>query len=60
MTLALALAVAGFAQRVTDKLDRGLIAVPSATSGNYVGWKIFGEEYYDVTYNLYRNGTKIA
>ena len=60
LTLALALAVAGFAQRVTDKLDRGLIAVPSATSGNYVGWKIFGEEYYDVTYNLYRNGTKIA
>ena len=48
------------AQRVTDKIDRGLVAVPSRTSGNFVSWKVFGEEYYDVTYNLYANGSKIA
>ena len=48
------------AQRVTDKIDRGLVAVPSRTSGNFVSWRVFGEEYYDVTYNLYANGTKIA
>ena len=48
------------AQRFTDKLDRGLVAVPSRTSGNFVSWRVFGEEYYDVTYNLYANGTKIA
>ncbi|MBO4906537.1 MAG: autotransporter-associated beta strand repeat-containing protein [Bacteroidaceae bacterium] len=50
------------AQRFTDKLDRGLVAVPAnvnggSGSGNFVSWRIFGEEYYDVTYNLYCNGT---
>lgn len=54
--------VAGWAwaQRVTDIVDRGLVAIPSSASGNYVGWKVFAEEYYDVTYNLYRDGVKIA
>ena len=56
--------VAGFAQRTTDLLDRGLVAVPAnvnggSGSGNFVSWKIFGEEYYDVTYNLYANGTLV-
>ena len=48
------------AQRITDKLNRGLVAVPSSTSGNLVSWRVLGEEYYDVTYNLYCNGSKIA
>lgn len=57
-------ATAGFAQRATDKLDRGLVAVPANSnggsgSGNFVSWRIFGEEYYDVTYNLYANGQLI-
>ena len=47
------------AQRVTDKLDRGLVAV-KVSSGVYCSWRIYGEEYYDVKYNLYRDGTKIA
>ena len=47
------------AQRVTDIVDRGLVAVPSS-SGYLVSWRIMGEEYYDTKYNLYRNGTKIA
>ena len=46
------------AQRTTDILDRGLVAVPSG-SGSFVSWRIFGEEYYDTEYNLYRNGTKV-
>ena len=46
------------AQRTTDKLDRGLVAVPSG-SGSFVSWRIFAEEYYDTQYNLYRNGTKV-
>ena len=46
------------AQRVTDKLDRGLVAVPSG-SGSFVSWRIFGEEYYDTQYNLYRDGVKV-
>lgn len=47
------------AQRVTDKLDRGIVAVP--TGSNYlVSWRKFGNEYYDTKYNLYRNGSQIA
>ena len=48
-----------FAQRFTDKLDRGLVAVP-CDNGNLVSWRVLGEEYYDVTYNLYCNGSRIA
>ena len=46
------------AQRTTDRLDRGLVAVPSG-SGSFVSWRIFGEEYYDTKYNLYRDGVKV-
>ena len=48
------------AQRFTDSIDRGLVAIPSSQTGNFIGWHRFGEEYYDVTYNLYRDGVKIA
>ena len=48
--------ITSYAQRKTDLLDRGLVAVPSS-SGNLVSWRIFAEEYYGVTYNLYANGT---
>ena len=48
-----------FAQRYTDKLSRGLVAT-KASSGVFVSWRMLGEEYYDVKYNLYYNGTKIA
>ena len=47
------------AQRKTDVLDRGLVAIKT-TEGVYCSWRILAEEYYDVTYNLYRDGVKIA
>ena len=50
------ISVFGFAQRYTDTVDRGLVAV-KVTNGVFVSWRVFGEEYYGVTYNLYRNGT---
>ncbi|MBO5678398.1 MAG: autotransporter-associated beta strand repeat-containing protein [Bacteroidaceae bacterium] len=46
------------AQRMTDMLDRGLVALPSG-SGNFISWRIMGEEYYDVEYNIYRDGVKL-
>ncbi len=46
------------AQRFTDKIDRGLIA-QKASSGVYLSWRVLGEEYYDVTYNVYRDGVKV-
>ena len=52
------------AQRHTDQLERGLVAIPTgSTSGstsNMVTWRRLADEYYDVTYNLYKNGTKVA
>ena len=50
--------ISSYGQRITDKLDRGLVAVPSG-SGSFVSWRIFGEEYYDTKYNIYRDGTKL-
>jgi hypothetical protein len=47
------------AQRVIDKLDRGVVAVKTS-SGVFVSWRIQSDEYYDVTYNLYRDGSLIA
>ena len=46
------------AQRRTDQLDRGLIAMKTAR-GMYLNWRIQADEYYDVTYNVYRNGQLI-
>ena len=46
------------AQRMTDRLDRGLVAVKT-TNGVYCSWRINAEEYYDVAYNLYRDGVKL-
>jgi autotransporter-associated beta strand protein len=60
------------AQRFTDKLTRGLVAVPQGDktgqderygvsgSGIFVSWRILPTEYYDTKYNLYRDGTKVA
>ncbi len=46
------------AQRYMDKLDRGLVAVNTG-SGIFLSWRIQGEEYYDVAYNVYRDGKKL-
>ena len=49
------------AQRTMDKLGRGLVAtVTQSGSGNFVSWRVLGEEYYDVTYNLYADGVLVA
>lgn len=58
MLFALMTGTAAFAQRTVDKIDRGLVAVKT-TSGVFCSWRILGEEYYDVTYNIYRDGTKL-
>ena len=47
------------AQRTTDKLDRGLIGI-KVNAGVFLSWRIQADEYYDVKYNLYRDGNKIA
>jgi hypothetical protein len=46
-----------------ENLDRGVVAV-KVTGGIYVGWRMFGTEYdttaTNVSYNLYKDGTKLA
>ncbi len=59
LAILFAIPMAAVAQRYVDVIDRGLVAVP-ATSGNLVSWRVFGEEYYDTTYNLYINGALAA
>ncbi len=46
------------AQRKMETLDRGLVAV-KVTNGVFLSWRMPGDEWYNVTYNVYRNGTKI-
>ena len=50
--------VSAVAQRMTDALDRGLVAVKT-DAGVFCSWRILAEEYYNVTYNLYRDGVKV-
>lgn len=47
------------AQRFTDNLDRGLVAVNMGGS-TFLSWRILADEYFGVTYNVYRGETKIA
>ncbi len=53
------MSLSGYAQRTVDKLDRGLVAM-KVSNGVFLSWRILGEEYYDVTYNVYRDGQKIT
>lgn len=46
------------AQRVMENLDRGLVAVKKG-SGVYLSWRLLGQEWYDVNYNVYRDGTRL-
>jgi hypothetical protein len=56
-------APAGTGHYQMENLDRGLVAV-KVTGGVYVGWRMMGYEYTgtdsDTTYNLYKDGTKLA
>ena len=47
-----------FAQRQMEYLDRGVVAVPTA-SGVFVSWRVLGNEPRDVTFRLYRNQSEL-
>ena len=46
------------AQRTADVLDRGLVAMKTGR-GVFCSWRLMGEEYYGVVFNLYRDGVKL-
>ena len=47
------------AQRFTDALDRGLVAVRNGGT-TFLSWRVLAEESGDVTYTVYRDGTIAA
>ena len=57
--LGIASAGSVLAQRPTDALGRDLVAVYTANNTVYCSWRIPAEEYYDVKYNIYRDGVKL-
>lgn len=56
--VAMSLAQGVSAQRVTDALDRGLVAMKT-DAGVYCSWRINASEWDGVEYNIYRGGTKL-
>ncbi len=58
IVLLLAITVTANAQRMMENLSRGLVAVKT-TGGVYLSWRLLGQEWYDVTYNVYRNGVRV-
>jgi rhamnogalacturonan endolyase len=47
------------AARQAEYLDRGVVALPSG-NGVYVGWRMLGDDPSTISFNVYRNGTKIT
>ena len=47
--------VPALAQRQMEKLGRGMVALHSATSQAYVGWRLLATDPTDVGFNLYRS-----
>ena len=42
------------AERVTESLDRGLVAMPRENDGVYLGWRLLKSDPADVAFNVYR------
>jgi len=59
---------AGFAQKPTDtaasqmeKLDRGLVVIPSSTRGKvFVSWRLFGTDNKNTTFEILKNGESVS
>ncbi len=48
-----------FAARYMEKLNRGVVAVRVNASSVYVGWRMFGTDPADISFNVYRGGVKV-
>lgn len=55
---AMALSPTLTAQRVTDELGRGLVAMKT-DNGVFCSWRINADEWYGTEYNIYRGSTKL-
>jgi len=50
---------AGMAARQMEALDRGLVAIPQANGQVFASWRVLGTDAESVSFNVYRDGTKI-
>ncbi|HEY0893215.1 MAG TPA: pseudouridine synthase, partial [Cellvibrio sp.] len=53
------LALPSFAARQAEYLDRGVVALPSG-SGVLISWRMLGDDPANISFNVYRNGSKIT
>ncbi|MBO9701130.1 MAG: carbohydrate-binding protein [Sporocytophaga sp.] len=49
----------GYAQYQMENLNRGVVAISQGGSKVFVSWRWLGTENDGITFNLYRNGTKV-
>lgn len=47
------------AQRVSEKLNRGLVAVKTSANQAFLSWRILGNDPENIAFNVYRNGIKL-
>lgn len=47
------------AQRLMEKLDRGVVAVRTNPSEVFISWRVLGTDPADIAFNLYRGETKL-
>ena len=51
--------ISSFAARQAEYLDRGVVALPSG-SGVLISWRMLGDDPANISFNVYRNGSKIT
>ncbi len=44
-----------YAQRLMERLDRGLVAIPQSNGYVYLGWRMFGTDSENISFNVYRS-----
>ena len=63
LNLFLLLSLFGFlscnAQRMMEKLDRGLVAIPAGQDSTFLSWRMLTDDPESIAFNLYRNGELI-
>jgi len=42
-----------------ERLDRGVVAVRKNATQVYIGWRMFGTDPLNISFNIYRDGTKL-
>jgi len=51
--------VSVFAQRQTENLDRGVVAIRKSSTQVYIGWRLLATDPDNIAFNVYRGSTKL-